>query len=153
MLVVGKRAASLEAGREMAQKALGDGTAFEKFRMLVQAQGGDVSYVDKPDKFPRAKHIQIVKVPRSGYIGSIDARAVGEAAVALGAGRARKGDPVDHAVGFTIHHDVGDKVSEGEPLFTIHANDRLFLADAWQLVTEAHSIVDEPVKPLPLFYE
>ena len=80
-------------------------------------------------------------------------RDVGEASVALGAGRAKKGDPVDHAVGFVIHHKVGDRVKEGEPLFTVHASDKLKLEDAIASVLAAHVIVDHPVPPLPLFYE
>ncbi len=123
MLLVGKRAKDLNEGRKMAEKAIADGSAFEKFRVLVQAQGGDVSYVDDPDKFPRAKFVEVVKAPRSGWLAHVDARSVGEASVSLGAGRAKKSDPVDHAVGFVIHHKVGDKVEKGEPLFTVHAND------------------------------
>src|SRR5512135_615535 len=78
MLVVGKRAGDLEAGRHMAKKAMADGTAFEKFRTLVQAQGGDVSYVDHPEKLPQARLVQTVGAPRSGWLSQIDARDVGE---------------------------------------------------------------------------
>src|SRR5512134_1909499 len=68
MLVLGKRASDLAEGRAMAEKSIVDGSAFEKFRVLVQAQGGDVSYVDDPSKFPRAEHVEVVKAPRSGYL-------------------------------------------------------------------------------------
>jgi len=78
---------------------------------------------------------------------------VGEASVVLGAGRAKKGDPIDHAVGFLIHKKVGDKVAAGEPLFEIHANDEAKLADARKAVLAAFSFSDEFVSPLPLFYE
>ena len=67
-------------------------------------------------------------------------------------GRAKKSDPVDHAVGFIIHHKVGDKVEGGEPLFTIHANDEAKLADAREAVLGAHRFSDRPVEKLPLFY-
>jgi pyrimidine-nucleoside phosphorylase len=77
---------------------------------------------------------------------------VGEAAVTLGAGRAKKSDPVDHAVGFVIHHKVGDKVEVGEALFTVHANDERKLADARESVLSAHRFSDQPVEKLPLFY-
>ena len=103
----------LADGRRMAERAIADGTAFEKFRVLVEAQGGDVSYVDDTGKLPRARLIATVASPRTGWLTQIDARAVGEAAVALGAGRSRKTDPVDHAVGFVIHHKVGDHVRAG----------------------------------------
>jgi pyrimidine-nucleoside phosphorylase len=78
---------------------------------------------------------------------------VGEASVTLGAGRSKKSDPIDHAVGFLIHKKVGDKVEIGEPLFEIHANDEEKLAEARTAVLSAHSFSDEFVPPLPLFYE
>ena len=71
----------------------------------------------------------------------------------LGAGRAKKSDAVDHAVGFVIHKKVGDQVQKGEALFTIHANDESKLAEAREAVLAAHSFSDTVVPPLPLFYE
>ncbi len=152
MLVLGKRAKNLEKARAMAEASIADGSAFYKFRMLVQAQGGDVSYVDDPSKFPRAKYIEVVEAPRSGSISQVQARSVGEAAVTLGAGRAKKSDPVDHAVGFVIHKKVGDKAEKGEALFTVHANDEARLAQAREAALAAHSFADDDVTPLPLFY-
>ena len=153
MLFIGKRAKDLDEGRAMAEKAIANGSAFEKFRVLVQAQGGDVSYVDDPNKMALAKFVEVVNAPRSGILSQVDARSVGEASVALGAGRAKKSDPVDHAVGFIIHHKVGDHVEKGEPLYTIHANDEKKLAEARERVSAAHVIGDKIVPPLPLFYE
>lgn len=153
MLVLGKRAKDLAEGRAMAEKSIVDGSAFEKLRVLVEAQGGDVSYVDNTSKFPKAEHVETMKSPESGYLSQIQARTIGEAAVALGAGRARKSDPVDHAVGFVIHRKVGDHVEKGEPLFTIHANDREKLDEARQALLSAHAFSQDPVERLPLFYE
>lgn len=153
MLVLGRRAKDLEEGRAMAEKSLADGNAYEKFRVLVTAQGGDISYVDNPSKLPKANLVEVVKVPRSGILSQVHARSVGEASVTLGAGRAKKGDPIDHAVGFIIYHKVGDKLEAGEPLFEIHANDAEKLALAREAVLNAHTFGDEPVPPLPLFYE
>src|SRR6185295_9517370 len=117
VLVVGQKAGDLDEGRALAEASIADGSAFEKLRVLVQAQGGDVSYVDDPSKFPRARYVEEVESPRNGYLSQIQARSVGEAAVTLGAGRAKKSDSIDHAVGIVIHHKVGDKVEKGEPLF------------------------------------
>jgi pyrimidine-nucleoside phosphorylase len=152
MLVLGKRAAELPEGRALAEKSLADGSAFEKLRVLVQAQGGDVSYIDDPSKFPRAGYVEVVESPRNGYLAQIQARSVGEAAVTLGAGRAKKSDSIDHAVGIVIHHNVGDKVEKDEPLFTIHANNEAKLVDAREAVLAAHSFSADEVAPLPLFY-
>jgi pyrimidine-nucleoside phosphorylase len=152
LLVIGKRARDLADGRAQAEKAVANGSAFEKFRMLVQAQGGDVSYVDEPSKFPRAKFVEEVAAPRSGSLAQIHARSVGEAAVILGGGRAKKADVIDHAVGLMIHHKVGDEVHQGEPLFTIHASDESRLAEARDMVLAAHSFSADKIAPLPLFY-
>ncbi|MDP2777093.1 MAG: thymidine phosphorylase, partial [Anaerolineales bacterium] len=153
VLVLGQRAKDLTEGYGMAEKSIADGSALEKLRVLVQAQGGDVSYVDDVSKFERAKFVEVVNTPRNGFISQVHARIVGEASVALGAGRAKKGDPVDHAVGFVIHKKVGDKVQKGEPLFEIHANDEAKLVEARKALLSAHQLVDESVPPLPLFYE
>ncbi len=153
VLVAGQRAKTLEEGRAMAEKSIANGSALETFRVLVEAQGGDVSYVDDISKFERAKYVEVVNAPRSGFISQVHARSVGEASVVLGAGRAKKTDSVDHAVGFIIHKKVGDQVQEGEPLFEIHANDKAKLDEAHQAVLSAHQFSDEFVPPLPLFYE
>jgi pyrimidine-nucleoside phosphorylase len=153
MLVLGKRAKDVVEGRAMAEKSIADGSAFEKFKVLVEAQGGDVSYVDDLSRFPRAEYIEMVESPQRGYVSQIQARTVGEAAVALGAGRARKADPIDHAVGFLIHRKVGDELQGGEPLFTVHANDKAKLEEARKAVLSAHVFSIEPVERFPLFYE
>jgi pyrimidine-nucleoside phosphorylase len=143
----------LVEGRALAEKAIADGSAFDKFRVLVTAQGGDVSFVDDPAKFPKARLIEKVNAPRTGILSQVHARSAGEAAVTLGAGRAKKGDPIDHAVGIVILHKVGDRVEAGQPLFEIHANDEQKLAGARDEVLRAHVIGDKTVPPLPLFYE
>ena len=152
LLVLGKRAANLTEARQMADRSIGNGSAFEKLRVLVQAQGGDVSFVDDPSKFPKAEFVEVVLSPRGGYLSEVQARTVGEASVALGAGRAKKSDPIDHAVGIVIHHKVGDRLEAGEPLFTIHANEEARLEAARDAVLEAHRFSDRPVEKLPLFY-
>jgi len=153
MLLLGQKTKNLDEGRLLAEKAIQDGSALEKFRILVKAQGGDVSYVDDPGKFPPAKYLEIVKSPRSGWQAQINAREIGEAAVILGAGRAKKSDSVDHAVGIIIHTKVGDIIKKGQPLFTIHANDKDKLIEARERVLTAHVISNMKVSPLPLFYE
>ncbi len=152
MLVLGKKASDLEEGRQLAEWALIERRALDKFRALVQAQGGDVAYVDNPDLLPRAERVEVVKSPSSGWLAEVRARDVGEAAVRLGAGRARKGDAIDHAVGVVLHHKVGERVEIGQPLFTIHANDAASQAEARQRVLAAHVFSQKPVQPLPLFY-
>lgn len=153
MLRIGNHAGDLMEARRLAEATLADGSAFQKFRTLVAVQGGDASYVDQPDRLPRAGLIEAVPTPRGGWLSRVDARIIGEAAVTLGAGRAKKTDAIDHAVGLEIHHKVGDRVEVGMPLFTIHANDPRRLEEAKRSLLAAHVIADEPVPALPLFYD
>lgn len=152
LLVLADKAEDLEAGKSMAAGALDDGRAWDKFRDLVRSQGGDVGAVDEPDQLPSAEIQEEVRAPASGYIERIDAREIGLTVVELGGGRERKGDPIDHAVGVIVHHNVGDKIEEGEPLVTVHANDRGRADAAYERIRAALEIVKEPVEPLPLFY-
>lgn len=152
-LVLGRRASDLDEGRSLARKSIADGSALEKLRILVAAQGGDASYVDDVSRFKRAKFREEIKTPRSGFVSQVNARTVGEASVELGAGRAKKGDPINHAVGFLIYKKVGDEVREGETLCEVHADDAEKLQKAREAVLSAYQIGDEPVPPLPLFYE
>lgn len=152
MLAIGGLAPDEEAGKEMALAALDSGRGWERFRAMVIAQGGDVRYVDQPERLPTASIIETVTAPQSGYLSAVQARRVGESAVLLGAGRAKKEDPIDHAVGVIVHHKVGDWVEAGQPLFTIHANQHANLDEARQRLLEAHTWSASPVPPLPLFY-
>ncbi len=152
MLHLGEKAANVEEGRALAEAAIADGRAWETFRKLVVAQGGDVSYVDNPEKLPAARIVRPLPAPADGYLSRIHAREVGEAAVLLGAGRTRKGDPVNHAVGIVVHRKVGDFVRAGEPVMTIHAEDEQTLAEALPRLKEALAWQKAPVEPLPLFY-
>lgn len=152
LLLLGGTAESEDQAREMVDTVISDGSAWQRFRDLVIAQGGDVSYIDDPDKLPKASLIEAVPSVRSGYLEGIHARVVGETAVVLGAGRAKKGDPIDHAVGIEIHHNVGDRIDTGQTLFTVHANDQKLLEKAKETLMAAHTWSDEPVEPLPLFY-
>lgn len=152
LLVVGRKAGDIDEARRMAETILQDGIAWQQFRRLVTSQGGEVSVVDKPALLPQAPLVETVAAERSGYLLGIDAREVGETSVELGAGRARKEDPIDHAVGIVIHHKVGDHIGKGEGLFTIHANDLSKMVAARKRLLAAHQWSDHPVEPLPLFY-
>jgi pyrimidine-nucleoside phosphorylase len=153
MLVLGQKAGDASEGRSMAEEALDGGGAWERFTALIAAQGGDVSYVEDPDRLPKASRIETIPEPRGGYLRQINARIVGETAVLLGAGREKKGDPIDHAVGIEIFHNVGDRIEEGQPLFAVHANEEGKLQEARQRLLDAHIWSDSPVEPLPLFYD
>ncbi len=153
LLLLAGKAKTMKAARAVLEAALRDGSAFAKFRQLVAAQGGDVKMVDDPGLLPKASWVETVKAPRSGYLSEVNAREIGMAAVDLGAGRAKKSDAIDHAVGLVIHRKVGDRMKKGEPLFTVHANDAAKLEAAKARALAAHKFSAKRVKPLPLFYK
>ena len=153
LLVLGGKADGESQARAMAEKALRNGNAWERFRTLVQTQGGDVAYIDHPDRLPKATLIEAVTAQRSGYLKMVDARIIGETSVLLGAGRAKKEDAIDHAVGILVHSKVGDRVVAGQMLFTVHANNEGRLREALRLLHGAVQYSDRPVEPLPLFYD
>ncbi|MCB9134709.1 MAG: thymidine phosphorylase [Anaerolineales bacterium] len=153
MLVIGEIAPSLATARQQVENALTHGEGWNRFHTLIAMQGGDTSFLVHPEKFPVAPLIQTVSAPQSGYLTGIHARLVGETACFLGAGREKKGDPIDHAVGVEILHKVGEFVEKGSPLFTIHANTLAAFEEARTILLSAHTWQDAPVDALPLFYE
>ncbi len=153
MMILGKKASSREEARTQVLGAIEDGSAWKRFLDLVKAQGGDISYVENPGKFPKAPIIRAVAAPRSGYLKTIHARIVGETAVDLGAGRAKKGDPIDHTVGIEILREVGDQIEKGQDLFILHAASEESFQQAEKRLLEAHQWSDEPVDALPLVYD
>jgi pyrimidine-nucleoside phosphorylase len=152
MLLLGGKAPDTNAALTLALETLSSGAAWNKFKELVRAQGGDVSYIEEPSRLTQARLIKPVPAPRSGYLASLNAAEVGTAVVELGGGRERKGDPIDHSVGIIVHYKVGDLVQKDTPLFTIHANDRASMEAAHERVLAAHTISDTHVQRLPLFY-
>ena len=150
MLVMADAAANrADAGRRVAV-ALADGSGLAKLRELVTAQGGDAAPLGEPELLPAAAVLEEVAAPGGGYVGRVDALAVARAANRLGAGRERKGDAIDPAVGVEILKPIGAVVSRGEAVARIHANDRGRLGPAAALVRDAFVISDEPTEPKPL---
>ncbi|MBI4425170.1 MAG: thymidine phosphorylase [Elusimicrobia bacterium] len=118
-------AKSWEAGARLLESRIRDGGAIEKFRQMVKAQGGDPRVVDDPDRvLPRAPEAGTILAPKSGYLTRLDARGVGVAAVALGAGRSRMEDPIDYGAGIRLLKKLGDPVKKGEPVARLYARDR-----------------------------
>jgi len=153
MLYLAGKGSTLDQARELAENVYRSGVALEKFKQLVQAQGGDVSYVEDPDKLPRAAFVATIAAPRSGYLSQVHARVIGETAVVLGAGRSKKGQPIQYEVGIEVHHKVGDFLQAGEPLFTVHADSQSTLEQVRPVLLDAHQWSDKPVTPLPIFYD
>ncbi len=123
-----------------------DGSAFSRFQELVAAQGGDIEALADFNQLPQPARIRLFPASRSGYIAGIDSLKIAQAAKAVGAGRAKKGDPIDLGVGVVLHKKVGDCVEAGETLAELHVGPK-GEADALDLLHEAITFSDTPVDP------
>ena len=146
MLCEAGMAADVEAGREALLRTVADGSALRKLAALVEAQGGDARAVFAPELLPAAPIQREVPAAESGYVRHIRAEAVGLVSMQLGGGRAKKGDTIDHRVGVVLKKKVGDAVSAGESLGTVHAADPEKAAAAEALLRGCFVLSDEPVE-------
>ncbi|WP_062198425.1 pyrimidine-nucleoside phosphorylase [Massilibacterium senegalense] len=147
MLLLSKKAATIEEARAQLQTAIVSGKALEKFRTFVLNQGGDKTYIDHPEKWGDTKFQVDIQASFTGYIEQIDAHAIGIAAMKLGAGRATKESTIDHQVGIIIHKKIGDEVHPYTVIATIYVNNESY-KESVQLVKDAFSystsIVEKP---------
>ncbi|MCB2355177.1 pyrimidine-nucleoside phosphorylase [Clostridium estertheticum] len=146
MVVLAKKAKTLEEARKMLLEVIGNGKAIDKFKVFIKNQGGDESIVDNPEKLPQAKYKIDVPALTSGFVSNMVADEIGIAAMLLGAGRATKEDKIDLAVGLMLRKKVGDKVEKGEPILTIYSN-RENVEDVKAKIYENISISDHATKP------
>lgn len=151
MVVLAKKADTLEEARELLKEALESGRALEKFKEMINNQGGDASIVDEPDKLLTARYEIAVPAKKSGVIQQMVANELGIAAMMLGAGRKTKEDAIDHAVGLKLHKKVGESVSEGDVLLTIFSNTE-DVEEVIELI-QANITIGETGEEPPLIHE
>ncbi len=152
MLLVAGEAKSEEEARQKLQGILQSGQAIAKLGHLVAAQGGDTAPIEDPSLLPQAKIVHLVTSLKESYISQLDAMEVGLTAMELGAGREKKGDPVDHGVGVVLHKKIGERVEKAERLFTIHAQSQQDLERAERRLLAAYAWDDQPAEPPPLIH-
>jgi len=132
---------------------LQSGAAFRKFREMVRVQGGDVNMVDYPAKLPTASIVEVIRATQTGYVAGVSAEGIARAAFALGAGRVKKGEPIDFAVGVEVHVKVGESVQVGQSLLTLYANDAEKLVAGMAEAGQSVTFSSIPVPKLPHTYE
>jgi len=141
-------------GRRRAERAIASGAALAMAERWIEAQGGDPRCASDPwSVFERAPIEAEVPAPRGGHVSACGALAIGRAAMTLGAGRARKQDPVDHAVGVVLVRKVGDPVEHGAQLARVLGRDRAAVERAVEEVAAAYVIGDDPVARPQLLLE
>jgi pyrimidine-nucleoside phosphorylase len=146
-------AGSTLSAKQTVERHLTDGTALEKLKDLVKAQGGDASYIDDPEKFPKAKYIRKLPAPKRGYVHTINAAMIARGVHILGAGKEKPTDKIDYAVGVSEIKKVGTQVKQGEPLMMIHYNDEAKLEQALNYFKDAYRLAPKRPTPPPLVVE
>ena len=144
MFFLGGASKTVAEGKQLSEQIIASGQAFERFRQMVELQGGDISTIDDPTRLPGTDHRIDVPSAQAGHVTAIACEQVGTACVVLGGGRERKEDSVDPAVGIVVHKKIGDKVSVGEPLCTIHCHSDAQGARARKLLEESYQIAAAP---------
>ncbi|MEY4609224.1 MAG: hypothetical protein RL625_1441, partial [Gemmatimonadota bacterium] len=148
MLVLGGVAPDRQAGRAMATATLDDGRALARFRVIVEAQGGDPRVVDDPwGVMPPAPITHTVAAPRAGVVQRVEPRAIGAAIIALGGGRSHTDDVIDPSVGVMVQVRPGQEVRTGDPLLVVHAGDGARLTAALEIL--AGTVPIGTARPLP----
>jgi pyrimidine-nucleoside phosphorylase/thymidine phosphorylase len=152
MLHLGGVSNSVAEGKQQSAKLISSGQALEKFRKLLELQGGDLRVIDDAKRLPQARHSMQVFSAKSGYVAAMQCEQIGTACVILGGGRERKEDSVDPAVGIVLHKKVGDRVAAGEPLATIYYNAEARVAHARQLIEASCEVADSAPRRTPLIH-
>lgn len=152
MFYLGRTTETPEQGRWNAERLIRSGKALETFRRMIELQGGNANVIDDPSLLPRSKQTSPVISPRSGFVSAIDCQAVGIASAILGGGRLKKEDSIDPSVGIVVHRKLGDAVSVGEPLCTIHYNSETQAAEAAALLLKSFQIAGVVVEKKALIH-
>ncbi len=141
---------SMEECEKMVKAAIADKRALDTFKKMVVAQGGDVSFIDNPDKFATAPHKRSVKAQKSGYIHHVDTEGYGISSLLLGAGRNTKEENIDFAAGIVLKKKTGDYVKEGEELCVMYTSDEKRFEGAVNKFYESTVILSDEPKKRPL---
>ncbi|MBQ3489820.1 MAG: thymidine phosphorylase [Clostridia bacterium] len=157
-LVLGAQMLALSLGEDekeayaRCKHALKDGSALRKFSEMIEAQGGDACCVRNPERLPLASTVYEISARKEGYLSRMDCALIGKTATLLGAGREKKGDPIDLSAGIVLAKKTGDFVCCGEPLAYLHTNRAEKLGEAETMYREALSFSDMPPEKEPLVY-
>ena len=144
MFHLGGATKTVAEGKVLAGEIIASGKAFERFRQMVELQGGDIGVIDDPSLLPSANCPVDVRSATAGFVSSIACEDIGTACVILGGGREKKEDTVDPAVGIVVHKKIGDRVAEGEALCTIHCHSEASAERARKMIAQSYQISATP---------
>ncbi len=146
MIFLGNKASSLKEGVEISRHYIANGKAYEKFLKIVELQGGEVSYIEKPEKYPKSKFVEKIYTATNGYLSTINNLEVGMAALALGAGRMTKEDKIDPKAGILFYPKLGDFIRKGDVLAELHSSSQSRIETAKEKLYNSITISSEPVR-------
>jgi len=140
MIFIGKKSKSLQEGEQIAKKKIDSGEAFKKFLKIVKLQGGNVKYINNPDRYPKSKFVKKVNAIHNGFINEMDTYQFGMASLELGAGRRTKDDKIDPKAGIILNNKIGDSVKRGEVLCELHSDSNSKIKIAEQIIVSSIKI-------------
>ncbi len=146
MIFLGGKASSIEEGIEISQSLINNGMAFQKFYEIVKAQGGKVSFIENPEKYPKSKFVKKIVSKESGYICEIDTFSVGMAALELGAGRMKKEDKIEPKAGIIFYPKIGDYIEKGMPIAELYCESAKKVRPAVQRIYDAIKLSETKVQ-------
>ncbi|MEJ2112374.1 MAG: pyrimidine-nucleoside phosphorylase [Flavobacteriaceae bacterium] len=150
MLMLGNIVSNKAEGIEKLKKLISSGTAFNKFKEFIQAQGGDTTMVKQPDLLPDAQYSKEYKSKSGGFITELNAQDIGLASMKLGAGRETKNSIIDYGAGIVLKKKIGDFVEKEETLAILYSNDQTNFVKAIEFMDLAYKIGQDKPKPKPL---
>jgi len=140
MIFLGNKVKSLQAGEQIAKEKIENGEAFKKFLEIVKLQGGDVNYINNPDKYLKSKYVKKVRSDKSGFIKEMNTYQFGMASLELGAGRRTKNDIIDHKAGIVLYKKIGDRLSKNDIVCELHSESRSKIKLAEKMIVDSIKI-------------
>jgi pyrimidine-nucleoside phosphorylase/thymidine phosphorylase len=153
MIFLAKITPTLEDARHVAENKLVDGSGYRKFKQVIQAQGGNALALDKFELLPNATGMREITSPRAGYVSAIDAEDIGQASTLMGAGRERKDDRIDPAVGVILEVKMGEKVDAGSVLCRLYYTSEEHVEEASEMVEDAFRVSQQKAEERELILE
>ncbi|WP_337864661.1 thymidine phosphorylase [Ignavibacterium sp.] len=153
MIFLGKKSKSLEEGIEKAITILNSGKAFNKFLEIVKAQGGNISYLEDPEKYPKSNYNKQIKLMNEGYLSFVNTYEIGMAAIDLGAGRLKKEDKIDPKAGIIFNFKVGDKIRKADVIAEVFSDSKEKIKLAENRILKAVRLSNKQIKSPNLIKE
>ncbi|MCI0660290.1 MAG: pyrimidine-nucleoside phosphorylase, partial [Acidobacteria bacterium] len=150
MIITGGIVRDAEAARDQARRAIKSGNALERFRAVIDAQGGDPRVLDNPKLLPQANKQLTITADRAGFVDHIETTEIGRVIMAWGGGRSRLEDKIDYGIGLYIHAKLGDYLNRGDPSVTAYYNDESKIEEMTARLQAAVHIAESPPNPEPM---